>query len=133
MSRSLNSLGFYVAKTTRSTVFHYAVRSEQLLVHSLIGWACCSVPPLSITLKPSARVVERIIPSEKWYISFAGQDWYRLCCSATIDSARLVKGRFPCIVPLSWHAREGRESDRDSFHGSLCANQSLKNPSRSFC
>ena len=36
-----------------------------------------------------------------------------------------MKGRFPCIVPLSWHAREGQESDRDSFHGSLCAQQPL--------
>ena len=40
--------------------------------------------------------------------------------SATIDSAEfVVKGHFPGIVSLSWHAREGRESDPDSFHGSL--------------
>ena len=116
------------------------MRSEQLLVHSLIVWARCSVLSLSITLQltqclSGREAKQRNIPSEKWYFSFARHDCHHRCFnSATIDSARLVvKGRSSCIVPLSWHAREGQEIDCDSFDGSLCPNQPLRNPSRRFC
>ena len=127
--------------------------SEFVSLSRAIGTAPCSLAhcvgsllhfialyrSLSLSNLLSAKVVERptsaIYPSEKWYFSFAHHDCHHLCFhSATIDSTRLgVKGHLPCIVPLSWHAREGQESDCDSFHGSLCPNQPLKNPSRSFC
>ena len=92
-------------------------------------------PTYSVLTESGRETKQRNIPSEKWHFSFACYDCHHLCFhSATIDSARLVvKGRFPCIVPLSWHAREGQESDCGSFHGSLCPNQPLKIPSRSFC
>ena len=108
-------------------------RSSSLFTRSLCGLAAPFYRSLSLSNLLSAKVVERpssaIYPSEKWYFSFAHHDYHHLCChSATIESVRLVvKGRLPCIVPLSWHAREGQESDCDSFHGSLCPNRPLKN------
>ena len=114
-------------------------KSSSLLTRSLCWLAAPFHRSLSLSNllsdKSDREAKQRNIPSEKWYFSFDRHDCHHLCFhSTTIDSARLVvKGRFPCIVHLSWHAREGQESDCDSFHGSLCPNQPLKIPSRSFC